>query len=98
MNSVFAALSSAFSDLFRFRVAWIMVWPILAAILLWLLLGITFSNLFSDWIARALTGIGIQNWLDNLGPGWVAHTIRVIVYLLLGRLFMRGLLAGAMKG
>ena len=83
MNSVFAALSSAFSDLFRFRVLWIMVWPILAAVLLWLLLGITFSTLFSDWIGSALVKIGIQSWLDNLGSGWVAHTIQVIVYLLL---------------
>jgi uncharacterized protein involved in cysteine biosynthesis len=83
VNSVFAALSSAFSDLFRVRVLWIMVWPILAAVLLWLLLGITFSNLFSGWIASALTQIGIQSWLDDLGPGWVAHTIQVIVYLLL---------------
>ena len=83
MNSVFAALSSAFSDLFRFRVLWIMVWPILAAVLLWLLLGITFSTLFSDWIGSALVKIGIQSCLDNLGSGWVAHTIQVIVYLLL---------------
>ncbi len=60
-----------------------MVWPILTAVLLWLLLGITFSNLFSDWIASVLTEIGIQSWLDNLGSGWVAHTIQVIVYLLL---------------
>jgi CysZ protein len=83
MNPVFVALSRAFKDLFRFRVFWIMVWPILAAVLLWLVLGITFSNLFSEWIASALTAIGVQNWLEGLEPGWAAHTIQVMTYLIL---------------
>jgi len=83
VNAILAALSRAFSDLFRFRVLWIMVWPILAAVMLWLILGITFSSLFSGWIASALTAIGIQSWLEGLEPGWAAYTIQAIVYLIL---------------
>src|SRR6184192_1872639 len=83
MNPVFVALSRAFSDLFRFRVLWIIVWPILAAVLLWFVLGITFSSLFSEWILSALTAIGIQSWLEGLEPGWVTHTIQAVVYLIL---------------
>ena len=62
MTSVLDALSRAFRDLFRFQVLWIVLWPILAAALLWLVLGVAFWSTFSAWIASGLTAIGIQNW------------------------------------
>ena len=47
MKSVSDALARAFRDLFQFQVLWIVVWPILAASLVWLILGVAFWGTFS---------------------------------------------------
>ncbi|MEP6605447.1 MAG: hypothetical protein ABJA60_04940, partial [Nitrosospira sp.] len=76
MTSVLDALSRAFRDLFRFQVLWIVIWPILAAALLWLILGVAFWSTFSGWIASGLTAIGIQSWLEGVEPRWIAYGIQ----------------------
>ena len=83
MTSIFEALSRAFRDLFQFQVLWIVIWPILAASLLWLLLGIAFWSTFSGWIASGLTAIGVQTWLEGVEPRWVAYGIQAITHLIL---------------
>jgi glucose/mannose transport system permease protein len=45
-----------------------------------------------------ITGSYSVEWNLQMAAAIVAAAPTVIVYLLLGRLFMRGLLAGAMKG
>jgi CysZ protein len=83
MAAVLNALSCAFRDLFRFQVLWIVIWPILAATLLWLILGLVFWSTFSEWIASGLTAIGIQNWLEGVEPRWVAYGIQGVAHLIL---------------
>jgi CysZ protein len=83
VTSIFEALSRAFRDLFQFQVLWIVIWPILAASLLWLLLGVAFWSTFSGWIASGLTAIGIQTWLEGVEPRWVAYGIQAIAHLIL---------------
>lgn len=83
MTSVLDAISRAFRDLFRFQVLWIVVWPILAATLLWVILGVAFWSSFSGWIASALTAIGIQEWLEGVEPRWIAYGIQAVAHLIL---------------
>ena len=83
MSSVFSALSRALRDVFRFQVLWIMIWPILLAGVLWLVLAVSFWTTFSGWIAQGLDVIGIQTWLENLEPTWIANGILAVVHLLL---------------
>ena len=83
MISVLDALARAFRDMFRFKVLWVMIWPILLAGLLWLVLAVSFWTTFSGWIAQGLDMIGIQAWLESLEPLWIASGILVIVHLLL---------------
>ena len=83
MNPVLEASAKAFRDLFQFRILWIVVWPMLAALLLWLVLGVTFWGTFSGWIENGLAYIGIQHWLDGLEPRWVANSIQAILHMLL---------------
>lgn len=83
MSAVLDALARALRDLFSLRVLWVVVWPMLAAALLWLALGITFWGTFSGWIAQGLDAIGIQAWLAELEPVWIAHGIQLIVHLIL---------------
>lgn len=83
MSPIFHALSRAFRDLFQFKILWIVVWPMLVAGLLWLVLGVAFWNVFSAWITSGLTAIGIQTWLENIEPRWVAAIIQIILHLIL---------------
>lgn len=83
MTSIFNSLFHAFRDLFQFRVLWIVIWPALAAALLWLVVGVVFWDTFSGWIAGGLTAIGIQPWLDGVEPRWIAHGIQAVLHLIL---------------
>ena len=83
MNSILDALSRAFRDLFQFRILWIVLWPILTAILVWFVLGVIFWDTFSNWITSGLTAIGIQTWLEGVEPKWIAHTIQAMAHFIL---------------
>ena len=77
------ALILAFRDLFQFRILWIVIWPILAATMLWLVLGAAFWSPFSEWIASGLDYIGIQEWLEGVEPSWIANAIQAFAHLIL---------------
>lgn len=81
--TILDALSRAFRDLFQFRVWWIVIWPMLAAMLLWLVLGVTFWDTFSGWIASGLDAIGIRTWLEGVEPRWVANGILAAAHLVM---------------
>jgi len=81
--SVLDALARALRDLLNLRVLWVVIWPMLAALLLWLALGVTFWSTFSGWMARGLDAIGIQAWLTDLEPVWIAHAIQALLHFLL---------------
>jgi len=83
MTDIVDALTRAFHDLFQFRVLWVAIWPMLTAILLWMVLGVTFWGTFSGWIASGLSAIGIQHWLEGVEPRWVANAIQAVAHLIL---------------
>ncbi|WP_018077896.1 EI24 domain-containing protein [Thiobacillus denitrificans] len=83
MSGILDALARALRDLFSLRVLWVVVWPMLVAALLWLVLGVTFWHTFSGWLAQGLDAIGIQTWLAELEPVWIAHGIQALLHLLL---------------
>jgi len=83
MTAVLDALACALRDLFSLRVLWVVVWPMGVALLLWLVLGVTFWGTFSGWIAQGLDALGIQAWLTDLEPVWIAHGIQLMVHLML---------------
>ncbi len=83
MSPILDALSLGLRDLFQFKVLWIVIWPMLAAVLLWLVLGAAFWGIFTGWFASALSVIGIQSWLEGVEPRWVANGIQAILHLIL---------------
>lgn len=83
MTPILDALSRAIRDLFQFQVLWIVIWPMLVAVTLWLVLGVTFWSTFSGWIASGLTAIGIQSWLDGVEPRWIAYGLQAVLHLIL---------------
>ena len=83
MTPILDALACAFRDLFSFKVLWIAIWPIMAAVLLWLAMGAVFWDALSGWIAGGLTAIGIQSWLEGVEPRWIATGIQAVLHLIL---------------
>ena len=82
MTPVLDALARAMRDLFQPRVLWVVVWPMLAAGLLWLVLAAVFWTTFSGWIALGLDKLGVQAWLTGLEPAWIANGIQALLHLL----------------
>lgn len=83
MTPVLNALSRGLRDLFQFKVLVIVIWPIVAAALLWLVVGVTFWGTFSGWIDSGLAAIGMQTWLDGVEPRWIANVIQAIAHFIL---------------
>ncbi|MDP2057246.1 MAG: EI24 domain-containing protein [Thiobacillus sp.] len=83
MGAILDAVARALRDLFSLRVLWVVVWPMLVAILLWLVLGVTFWSTFSGWLMQGLDAIGIQTWLADLEPVWIANGIQLLLHLML---------------
>ncbi|HEY9100167.1 MAG TPA: EI24 domain-containing protein [Thiobacillus sp.] len=82
MNLVLDSLARALRDLFSLRVLWVVIWPMLVAVLLWLALGISFWGTFSGWLTQGLDAIGIQVWLSELEPMWIATGIQILLHLM----------------
>ncbi len=82
MSFIFKATASAFRDLIRFKIAWIVVWPIFVSILFWLIIGFIFRENFSELIVLFLNEAGIGEWLQNLGSDWVSAVIENFIYLM----------------
>ncbi|MGV8990823.1 MAG: EI24 domain-containing protein [Thiobacillus sp.] len=83
MTPILDSLARALRDLFSLRVLWVVIWPMLVAMLLWLALGITFWSTFSGWLEYGLDRIGIQVWLTELEPVWIANGIQMLLHLML---------------
>ncbi|MHB1083602.1 MAG: EI24 domain-containing protein [Thiobacillus sp.] len=83
MTAILDSLARALRDLFSLRVLWVVIWPMLVALLLWLALGITFWSTFSGWLEYGLDKIGIQTWLAELEPVWIANGIQALLHLML---------------
>ncbi len=83
MITLFDSLARALRNLFSLRVLWVVVWPMLVAMLLWMTLGIAFWSTFSGWLEYGLDKIGIQVWLAELEPVWIANGIQALLHLML---------------
>ncbi len=83
MTAILDATARALRDLFSLRVLWVVIWPMLVSMLLWLALGITFWSTFSGWIEQGLDRIGILVWLAEIEPVWIANGIQALLHLML---------------
>jgi len=83
MTRIFDALTRGFRDLFQLKILWIVIWPILVAVLLWLTLGLAFSEPISGLFESALAAIGFQSWLEGVEPRWIASAIHAVLHLML---------------
>jgi CysZ protein len=83
MPQVLDALARALRDLFRLDVLWVVIWPMLAASLFWLVVGIGFWSTFASWIAQALVAVGVEPGLSGFEPHWIAAAIQLLIHFFL---------------
>ena len=65
MPFVFKAITSALRDLVRFKIAWIIVWPIFVAMFFWFAVGYIFWDNISELTYLVFDEIGIGEWLKK---------------------------------
>jgi hypothetical protein len=63
MLRMLAALSRAFFSLLHPRMLWLMVWPVLVALALWLIVALLFGSQAAQWIDAQLGSTGIVKWM-----------------------------------
>lgn len=82
MSFVFKAITSTFRDLVRFKIAWIIVWPIFVALFFWFAIGYIFWDNISELTYQALDVIGIGEWLKNIESDWITGGIQGLLHII----------------
>ncbi len=83
MSFVFNAFFSALRDLVRFKIAWLMIWPIMVAVIFWSGVGYFYWDSLSALILQGTSEYGIGEWLNNLESGWVASSIQGLLQFII---------------
>jgi hypothetical protein len=77
------AIAGAFRSLFSLRMLWLMIWPVLAAMALWIVLAIVFwTPLQSAWL-WLYDYFGIAQWITGIEPAWIGAALQVLLHLML---------------
>lgn len=82
MVAILDALAGAFKSLFSLRMVWLMVWPVMAAIVLWAILVLVFwTPLQGAWL-WVYDYLGMGQWLTGVKPGWIGAALQILLYLM----------------
>lgn len=84
MNDIFRALGRAIVSQFHPRMLWLAVWPFLAALVGWAIVGYAFNRTATDRIARFVSGTFVGTTIDStvswLGFGGGVELLSWFVY------------------
>src|SRR3954468_9116583 len=95
------ALSRAFVSLLHPRMLWLMVWPVLAALLLWIVVALLFWGQAAQWIDVELRSFGVVQWMLTVAPlafvvahlAWVVLIVAFIPLVLVTAVVLIGIFA-----
>ena len=65
MIQIFNAFSLAFRNLFNFKILWILAWPLLAASILWLIIGEFLWIPSAEWLTEIIPFTIVKDWFDE---------------------------------
>ncbi len=83
MITMLDALAGAFRSLFSLRMLWLMIWPVLAAVVLWAVLAIVFwTPLQHAWLSL-YAYLGIEEWMTGIEPAWIGAALQILLHLML---------------
>jgi CysZ protein len=95
------ALSRAFISLLHPRMLWLMVWPVLAALAVWIVMAALFWGQAAQWIDLELRSFGLVQWMLTIAPlafivanlTWVVLVVAFIPLVLVTAVVLIGLFA-----
>jgi CysZ protein len=90
MNDIFQACVRGLRDLFHPKMLWLVVWPIGASIVLWLVLAFFFGDDTVAWLSSTLSDSTIGQWVGRWLPvrevtgglGWVLLIVLLVPLVL----------------
>lgn len=82
MNDVMRALGSAFRGVLHPRMLALAIWPMLAALALWITLGWLYWDSWAQWLGAALTGSDAGQWLSQHNLDRLVHYSALMLLLL----------------
>src|SRR5437764_15179631 len=79
MNAILNALARAFVSLLHPKMLWLMVWPVIVALVLWVTLAVLYWGEAAQWIAAQLHHWPAYEWAVSVWPlklvaawcGWI---------------------------
>lgn len=86
MNQIVRAISLAFRNLFNLKILWILVWPLLAACLFWLIISKFLWTPSVGWITEFVPFTIIKDWFGDSGLQMFTNSIEGVLNVII--LFM----------
>jgi len=83
MNDAIRALGNAFRGMLHPQMLALMLWPMLAALALWLGVAWFYWDSWSQWISALISGSEASNWLPQRGFDWVVRASALLLIPLL---------------
>lgn len=83
MSGLFGALSRASLNLFNPRMLWLWSWPLLAAAILWSMVGMYFWTPISGWVLAIIPLTELQNWLEASHLQAIAGTVETVLNVII---------------
>src|SRR5438105_15707547 len=93
MNAILSALARAFVSLLHPQMLWLMVWPVIVALVLWVTLAVLYWGEAAQWITAQLHQWPAYEWAVSIWP--LKLVAAWFVWILLLLLFMPAVLITA---
>jgi len=83
MITMLDAIAGAFRSLFSLRMLWLMIWPVMVAVVLWAVLAFVFWTPLQNLWLSLYEYFGIAEWMTGIEPAWIGATLQVLLHLML---------------
>jgi hypothetical protein len=83
MIAMLDAIAGSVRSLFSLRMLWLMVWPVLAALVLWAVLAFVFWTPLQNLWLWLFDYLGIAQWASGIEPAWIGALLQVLLHLML---------------
>ncbi len=101
MGDILRALVRAFTSLMHPRMLWLMVWPLLVALTVWIALALLYWNQVASWVLAELQRSGVYDWTVSTWPftlfaaalGWVLGLLVFVPLVLVTAVLIIGVVS-----
>src|SRR5437763_17222220 len=86
MNAILNALARAFVSLLHPKMLWLMVWPVIVALVLWVTLAVLYWGEAAQWIAAQMHHWPAYDWAVSVWPlklvaAWFGWMLLLVLFV-----------------